>query len=42
MNSKFLGYTIATSNIRFAIGPVAFVGIPGEPFNGIGLGLKED
>ncbi len=23
------------------IGPVAFVGIPGEPFNGIGLGLKE-
>jgi len=24
-----------------AIGPVAFLGIPGEPFNGIGLGLKE-
>lgn len=23
------------------IGPVAFIGIPGEPFNGIGLGLKE-
>ncbi len=23
-----------------AIGPVAFVGIPGEPFTGIGLGLK--
>ena len=24
-----------------AIGPVAMIGIPGEPFNGIGLGLKE-
>ncbi len=24
-----------------AIGPVAFIGVPGEPFNGIGLGLKE-
>ena len=25
----------------FAIGPVAVLGIPGEPFNGIGLGIKE-
>ena len=24
------------------IGPAVFVGIPGEPFNGIGLGLKEN
>ncbi len=24
-----------------AIGPVAFLGIPGEPFNGVGLGLKQ-
>ncbi len=24
-----------------AIGPVAFLGIPGEPFNGVGLGLKK-
>jgi hypothetical protein len=24
-----------------AIGPVAFVGIPGEPFTGVGRGLKE-
>ena len=24
-----------------AIGPVAMVGIPGEPFNGVGVGLKE-
>ena len=24
-----------------AIGPVAMVGIPGEPFNGVGIGLKE-
>ena len=23
------------------LGPVAFVGIPGEPFNGVGLGIKE-
>ena len=23
------------------IGPVAFLGIPGEPFNGVGLGLKQ-
>ena len=27
--------------IGLAIGPVAMIGIPGEPFNGIGLGLKE-
>ena len=27
--------------IGIAIGPVAMIGIPGEPFNGIGLGLKE-
>ena len=25
----------------FAIGPVAMLGIPGEPFNGVGLGIKE-
>ena len=25
----------------FAIGPVALLGIPGEPFNGVGLGIKE-
>ena len=25
----------------FAIGNVAMLGIPGEPFNGIGLGIKE-
>ena len=25
----------------FSIGPVAMLGIPGEPFNGIGLGIKE-
>ena len=24
-----------------AIGPVAFIGIPGEPFSGVGFGLKE-
>ena len=24
-----------------AVGPVAIIGIPGEPFNGIGVGLKE-
>ena len=24
-----------------AIGPVAMLGIPGEPFNGVGLGLKQ-
>jgi hypothetical protein len=24
-----------------ALGPIAFVGIPGEPFNGIGLGIKD-
>ena len=24
-----------------AIGPVAFLGIPGEPFNGVGVGLKQ-
>jgi hypothetical protein len=24
-----------------AIGPVAFIGIPGEPFTGVGRGLKE-
>jgi len=24
------------------IGPVAFIGIPGEPFNGVSVGLKED
>ena len=24
-----------------ALGPIAFIGIPGEPFTGIGLGLKE-
>lgn len=24
-----------------AIGPVAYLGIPGEPFNGVGLGLKQ-
>ena len=23
-----------------AVGPVALIGIPGEPFNGVGLGLK--
>lgn len=27
--------------IGIAIGPVAMIGIPGEPFNGIGLGLKK-
>lgn len=27
--------------IGLAIGPVAMLGIPGEPFNGIGLGIKE-
>ena len=27
--------------IGLAIGPVAMIGIPGEPFNGIGLGLKD-
>ena len=27
--------------IGVAIGPVAMIGIPGEPFNGIGLGLKD-
>ena len=27
--------------IGIAIGPVVMIGIPGEPFNGIGLGLKE-
>ena len=24
-----------------AVGPIAFVGIPGEPFNGVGLGIKD-
>ena len=24
----------------FAIGPVAMLGIPGEPFNGVGIGIK--
>ncbi len=24
-----------------AVGPIVFIGIPGEPFNGIGLGLKD-
>lgn len=28
--------------IGIGIGPVAMIGIPGEPFNGIGLGLKEN
>lgn len=32
--------TLTVSAIR--VGPAVFVGIPGEPFNGIGLGLKEN
>ncbi|MBE5869188.1 MAG: hypothetical protein E7293_09620 [Lachnospiraceae bacterium] len=27
--------------IGISIGPISLIGIPGEPFNGIGLGLKE-
>ena len=33
--------TFPLSLSAFAIGPVAMLGIPGEPFNGVGLGIKE-
>ncbi len=39
MENAPLEESLPMSAVR--IGPVAFVGIPGEPFNGIGLGLKE-
>lgn len=40
MENAPLEESLPMSAVR--IGPVAFVGIPGEPFNGIGLGLKEN
>lgn len=32
-------FPLTLSGIK--LGPVAFIGIPGEPFNGVGLGIKE-